>query len=79
MAENKKQTSPEDFCVQNAKLFVPALEFVYTIGFEERPDYSKICFLLKKALLDIDIIPTQFFYWKDISISELSVAKRNEG
>ena len=41
----------------------PLLQFAYNIGFEERPDYNKIKFMLQKLQLDRDYLPDKKYDW----------------
>ena len=41
----------------------PVLEYAYSLGFEEEPDYTKLKFLLKKILLDEEVVPHFKFDW----------------
>ena len=60
--EYKKQTSAEEFCRQNKSKFLSeALDHIYSLKYEETPDYSKIIFLLKKGLMDMNLGPGGIF------------------
>lgn len=51
-------------------MFESFLEYTYSLEFDETPDYNKIRFLLKKILLDNDLIPNNKFDWQKHSNNE---------
>ena len=77
----KVRSSAYEFCDLNETLFMkPVLEECYRIGYDETPDYSKITFLLKQILLDVDVLPGGIYYKahqllddEDPGMDELSV------
>lgn len=46
-----------------AKKLLPFMEGIFALEFEDKPDYSKLRFLLVKILLDKDDVPTKIFDW----------------
>ena len=64
MKEFKIKTKAEEYCQEKAIYFTPILEYAYEIGFKDRPDYTKLKFMLKKMVLDLNLIPTEVFNWR---------------
>ena len=59
----KISTKAKDFVTQQTKFFYPLLKYAYRLEFEERPDYEKMKFMLKKILLERSFIPDNKFDW----------------
>ena len=53
----------EQYCQGKASFLTEVLHHAYEIKFEEQPNYDKIRFLLKKILLDQDVVPVVPFVW----------------
>ena len=41
----------------------PIIKYAYSLSFEEKPNYEKIKFMLKKILLDRNYLPENKFDW----------------
>ena len=52
ISEFKQNTPARKFFRSHAQAIGPLLEYAYELEFEERPNYNKIRWLLKKMLLD---------------------------
>ena len=76
IARYKINTKPIDFVNNQTKCFLPLLRYAYKLEFEERPDYRRIQFLMKKILLNRDFIPNNTFDW---SIQQEDRDHRNHG
>ena len=60
--EYKKEASAEEFCKDNDCEFLSeVLDHCYSLKYDETPDYAKIIFLLKKALMDLGLGPGDIF------------------
>jgi len=61
--EFKTEESAKVLCkVADCEFLTKALEESYAIEYDKTPDYSKIKFLLQKALLEEEIIPGGEYY-----------------
>ena len=54
---------------------LPLLEIAYGIGFDERPDYNQIRFLLQKIQLDQNYLPELQFDWEMSSNESFKVVE----
>ena len=55
----KNILTPADLCrTREGKLILPYLREVYSLEYEETPNYDKLAFLLVKSLLDLNMVPT---------------------
>lgn len=63
IAKYKINTKAKDFCNKQTNFLYPLLKYSYRLEFEERPDYEKMKFLLKKILLERDYLPDNKFDW----------------
>ena len=61
--EFKYQTSARRFLERSARCLTSTLKYAYELKFDEKPDYDKIRFLLKKTLLKHDQVPNYKFDW----------------
>ena len=59
----KIQTSAKKFCDNETKVLSPLLQYSYSLKFDEKPDYDKIRFMIKKIMLDNGNVPTNKFDW----------------
>ena len=57
IAQYKITTTARNYLTEETKFLYPFLKYAYKIGYEERPDYQYIRFILKKILLDKNFIP----------------------
>ena len=64
IGKHKLESSAFKYCMGKASVLTPVLEYAYNLAFRERPDYSKITFMLKKTLLDMNKIPEKSFNWR---------------
>ena len=63
-AEMKLNQQPHEFLTDpRNKCLIPLAEYIYSIGFEEEPNYNKIKFLITKNILDIDMVPNFKYDW----------------
>lgn len=72
VAKFKINTKAENFCSEKTRMFEPFLRYTYSLKFEETPDYNKLRFILKKILLDRDLMPDNTFDWHKHSNSNKS-------
>jgi hypothetical protein len=55
----KNDLTPNQLCnLPESRLLLPFVEDVYSLKYDEEPDYSKLRFMLLKALLERDQVPT---------------------
>lgn len=54
------------------------LDHLYNIQYEEEPDYTFIVFLLKKALMDLDIAPGGIYSSNDNSFNSESDSEEDD-
>jgi hypothetical protein len=60
----KINMTPEELCSSEySRLILPYLSEVYTLKFDEEPDYNKLGFLLVKELMSINLTPSNEFDW----------------
>jgi len=61
----KKVTmTPEELCLSNeSKKIYPFLKEVYSLKFDEEPNYNKLNFILVKELMSVNLSPTKEFDW----------------
>jgi len=59
----KMKYSPADLCTYQGNFFVDILEYAYSMKIDEEPNYSKLDFMLKKIMLDMNIRPVVKFQW----------------
>lgn len=52
-------------------MLLPLAEYIYSLKFEEEPNYGKIKFLLAKVLLDNEKIPDMVFDWNPDRVSTI--------
>lgn len=45
------------------KCLLPLAEYIYSLKFEEEPNYNKIKFMITKNLLDVNIVPNYSYDW----------------
>ena len=58
----KKLTTAAQFCnFNNSQYLSEVLEHCYSLKYDETPDYSKIVFLMKKALMGLELGPEGIF------------------
>jgi hypothetical protein len=54
----------EELCVSNdSKKIYPFLKEVYSLKFDEEPNYNKLSFILVKELMQMNISPSKDFDW----------------
>jgi hypothetical protein len=64
MSNYKLITEPSEICRDpRAKVLLPLFEEAYSYGYDERPLYNKLMFLLEEALINTNCIPDRFFSW----------------
>ncbi len=56
-------TKPEDFCDKRTSFLVEILTYAYSLEYDERPDYNRLKFMMKKIMLDREYIPNNRFDW----------------
>ena len=44
-------------------MLLPFLTYAYNLEYEERPDYQQLKFMLKKVLMDRDLVVENRFDW----------------
>lgn len=61
----KNTLSPESYCCcsEGGMKLLPFLRIVFSLKFEEKPDYDKLKFMLIKTLLDSNETPDKKFDW----------------
>ena len=56
--------SPEEICpTSDSKQFLGYIKEVYSLKFDEEPNYNKLNFLLAKILMNNNQIPDNVFEW----------------
>lgn len=56
--------SAEELCVSNeSKKIYPFLKEVYSLKFDEEPNYNKLNFILVKELMAVNLSPSREFDW----------------
>ena len=63
MRDFKASKTAEEFLERKTMALKPVLEYAYNLEFEEEPEYEKLKFMLKKILLDENMIPIDKFDW----------------
>ena len=59
----KKTITPLEMCQKaDMPLFEEVFQCIFDLKYDDIPNYSKIEFLFKKVLLDIDMLPNNFNY-----------------
>lgn len=65
----KQKATAEEFCTAcHAQFMTDFLQEAYSYKYDQAPDYVKLQFLLKKALLDMNLTPDGRFSWQRGSI-----------
>lgn len=62
----KTKMTPKQICVGNSRKLLPFTQEVFKLKFKEKPNYSKLKFLLSKVLLANDVSPNLIFDWSKI-------------
>jgi hypothetical protein len=52
-----------DFVTNQTQDLLPFLRYSYKLEYEQRPDYNKLRFMLKKVLMNKDVVPKNHFDW----------------
>jgi len=47
---------------------IPFADKIFALGYKEKPNYDELRFLLKKNLLDQNIVPNKYFDWNEKEI-----------
>ena len=63
IANYKINTSAKDFLSKRTKYLLPLLEYAYKLGFDERPDYTRMKFMFRKILMEKDYKPIVGYEW----------------
>ena len=75
---------PDELCGNNASetrafAIKPFVQEVMSYGFQDAPNYSKLRFLLEKALLDRDLIPIEKYdFWAMERYKSRNMAASNQ-
>ena len=48
---------------RRAKFLAPVMAEAYKLEYDEEPQYGKLIFILKSALLNLSCIPDRYFSW----------------
>lgn len=60
----KIEQKPRDFLTDpRNKCLIPFAEYVYSLNFDEEPNYNKIRFMLTKNILDFNLVPNFKYDW----------------
>lgn len=59
----KIKTDARDFCDKETEFLYPLLKYSYGLGYDEKPDYEKMRFMIKKILLENGYLPDNKFDW----------------
>ena len=60
----KENARPKDFLTtQNTKPMIPVAKYIFSLKFEEKPDYNRIRFYFTKNLLDREMVPNNLYDW----------------
>ena len=63
IAQYKINTRAIYFVTIQTQIFLQFLSYSYSLEFEQRPDYNRLRFLLKKVLMNMDVVPNIHFDW----------------
>jgi serine/threonine protein kinase len=67
IGKGKLNMTPEDICPSaESRELVPFIQEVYSLGFSEEPNYSKLNFLLVKILMNANVVPDNQYEWNKI-------------
>lgn len=55
--------TPEKLCIGDAKHLLAFVKAAFKIEFEEKPEYSKLKYILANVLLDSNVAPNLKFDW----------------
>jgi hypothetical protein len=53
----KLSITPENLCALKAATFLPVVKEIFSYGFKDEPNYTKIKHMMRLVLLDKDIVP----------------------
>lgn len=59
-------------------MLLPLLKYAYALNFDEKPDYERIKFMLRKILIKRDFLPDRIFDWSLRSGMQFSRLNQNE-
>ena len=55
---------PDEFLIHEKTIpLIPIAEYIYSLAFEEKPDYNRIRFYFTKNLLDQEMTPNNLYDW----------------
>ena len=77
----KENACPGDFLTaENTKALIPVAEYIFSLKFDEKPDYNRIRFHFTKNLLDKEMIPNNLYDWNRNAYNNMdkSASKNNE-
>jgi hypothetical protein len=57
IAKHKIKTKARDFLTDKTEFMYPLLKYAYCLKFEEKPNYEYLKFIMKKIMLDRNLIP----------------------
>lgn len=63
VARIKNRITADELCYDRAKLILPFVTDIFGLGYYERPNYSKLKFMLVRALLCENQAPSVLFDW----------------
>lgn len=59
----KVNTPAANFITKETEFLLPFLKYTYRLKFNERPNYSKLKFMLKNILIEREFVPDNKFDW----------------
>ena len=59
-------------------MLLPVMRYAYDLEFDERPDYERIKFMLRKILIKRDFVPDRVFDWSLRSGMQFARINHNE-
>ena len=60
----KQNAQPKDFLtLEGTKPMIPVAEYIFSLKFNEKPDYNRIRFYFTKNLLDREMTPNNLYDW----------------
>ena len=78
IGKGKLNMSPEEICPSaESRELVPFVKEIYSLGFNEEPNYNKLNFLLAKVLMNSNLAPDDQYEWnKHLNVKSKSEKKK---
>ena len=68
VARIKNRLTAEDLCFDRAKIILPFVTEIFELSFYDKPDYSRLKFMLVRAMLNENIAPSMVFDWSKFKL-----------